>query len=1050
MKKRIISLILMLAMLLPCMCISMPAHAIGDPYKRIYAYDFDAELSNANNLQIMNNRVGAFYNTHYLAFPDLDFGDVSPTFIEMEAGATAGYADTIVFRLDDPKKGMVIAEMSFEQLGFSVPCYVRDEIDIEITGVHTVYVSPKSSTLNFYNFRFIAPGTGGNAYDIYRPGTIYKGIEDADVASSAELLWQLAILNNSRGTEINADYPVSRALFANSIYGIYAEREQGALVAEEGSYVETGFSDVDGSGAYAEAIAFLSEYGIVKGNADGLFMPHQYVTGIDATVMLTRILGYSQLAEAYGGYPTGYIKAARDAGIVLPANISQPLKWSECVNLILSALEAKYLEMTAVSVPDKIRYEKADNILGVYRGIFRGEGKVTATSVSGTSLPETGLGKGKVEIDNIIYDVGTTPADSLLGYECEFYYEEASGKRILRAIAPAAGVEITEIKSTVDSPVGISDSEITYFPDESNKEKSVKIDRNTHVFYNGVIIEDDLSDVVQNIDSLTGSVVIAENNDGTTLVYVEEYEDYVIASIGEDADSISFDKNMGSISWTDDDTVVLRDSDGLDVLLEDVKIGTVITVYQSRNTVGNKAIRAFTSISEAEGTVTELSENLVYIDGKAYTASNNILRMPDLGTNGVYLLNIYGDIVKLSEQDTASWNIGLLMETATEQTGLQNSAYLRIITDEPREIILEAADKVTADGLRVKTVSDLLNGVSASGWVGLNNIPVETLVRYKLSSDGKLSAIDSPYTAAGNDEDILKCIFDGDSSKKFSYYKATGLVFSVSYRRNLMYMPPKSTVFAFYSDDEHTVSNLRVGSASSVITAAEKRPYGKFYSLTGKDDYTADVLVWGNASDAMSGRGHFVYESQRTGLNEEGEKVTILKGMLGARETSLIYDNSGEYIMTADTRNILDNLQKGDIIKVSTFSGTDIIYSAEVWCFSNGEDSRVCGSSTITPKVSKTTQYMYTTSSYRAAFGRIVAKGDGYIALDVGNDETTGEMLIEVANTAAASVVRADTDTTGTVLRKISLDNISVGDVAYVNISVGSCEDIVIYDDADV
>jgi len=66
-------------------------------------------------------------------------------------------------------------------------------------------------------------------------------------------------------------------------------------------------------------IVLADALGIINGYDDGTLRPDRFVTFNEAITMLMRTFGFSESAEALGGYPYGYIKVAADAGIT--ANI---------------------------------------------------------------------------------------------------------------------------------------------------------------------------------------------------------------------------------------------------------------------------------------------------------------------------------------------------------------------------------------------------------------------------------------------------------------------------------------------------------------------------------------------------------------------------------------------------------------------------------------------------------------------------------------------------------------------------------------------------------
>lgn len=77
---------------------------------------------------------------------------------------------------------------------------------------------------------------------------------------------------------------------------------------------EERFSDVPVSHWANGYVSRAAELGIVKGYDDGNFGPSDTVTYEQAVTMIVRALGGEAEAESYGGYPDGYIKVVKEYG----------------------------------------------------------------------------------------------------------------------------------------------------------------------------------------------------------------------------------------------------------------------------------------------------------------------------------------------------------------------------------------------------------------------------------------------------------------------------------------------------------------------------------------------------------------------------------------------------------------------------------------------------------------------------------------------------------------------------------------------------------------
>lgn len=1047
MKNKILALMLVVMMVLPCFHITVSAAA--DPYTVVEATTYIKDLSTenitgrSNTFNIYDNRVGSVWDYCRLAYK-VDFGDTPPSHMEITAGAHANYADTVVVRLDNPDIGEIIAEIPFEKLGFAVPSTSKIALEKRLTGEHTLYIYPKKSTMHFYNFRFIEAKEDKFTYDPYTPGGAYTDLEAGSVASAADLLWQLGMVQNESGEEFSPDTIASRAWFANAVYAIYKDRASGAYIEQEGVTYETGFNDVNNTSPYAEAIKFLAEQGIVNGTEDGAFAPHQYIQTIDAVVILLRVLGYEKQAELAGGYPNGYLKIARKVGIFSSGDGTDVLNRGNAAVLLTKALGADYLSFASLMAPDMVRYEKLEGILGVYRGLQRGEGKVTATPASGLSLPKTGLKNSQVEIDGILYDIGKTNAISLLGYECEFYYKEEDGARVLYAIVPSGDVEIELISSKTHDILEISDNKIVYTSDDEEENEVVEIEKGTSVFYNCVAIEGSITEVVQNEDSFTGTMTFVENPDGSRLVLIEEYEDYIIKSTG--LDGMSFESDNGEVSWKSEDTLIIIDEQGDDILVEDLETDSVATVYQSRNTTGIKVIRVYLEKAEMEGTVTAIKDGKTYINGTETVISNSLTADMGVGREGIFRLNIYGDVVSARAKDPNPWQVGLLMSYAKEETGFEIIPKVKIMTTEPKEHVYNIASTLTADGIRLKNSADIMDGVVTSDgtWIGLKNIEAETAIRYRLNSEGKIYQLDTPKQGANTADDTMKCIFETDSINVLTYYRNPELFVAQKDKyRGVLYMPNTATVMGFYGTEEHSEKNCVSGSVTTIISRTEFDPYGKFYSTSG-EDYVADLFVWPDCTSSLEySVVRLVYSDTSQGIDADGNAVTLINGYTGGRLASYIYNKNGDVPISETTINILDNAKCGDVLNIRIIPNSTTIQYAELFCPADGVMRDVKSNLTV----SETTTTSGSTS--RAVFGKVLEKGDKYIVVQTGKD-ADGNPITETRSTKAPYIYSVSTkaERVEAVVKVGKFSNVAEGDVVFTYSASGVCDIIVIFEDS--
>ena len=70
------------------------------------------------------------------------------------------------------------------------------------------------------------------------------------------------------------------------------------------------FYDVPDGASYKWAADAALTLGFISGHDDGMFMPNDTISYFEALKIIVCALGYKPVAEANGGFPSGYVSAA--------------------------------------------------------------------------------------------------------------------------------------------------------------------------------------------------------------------------------------------------------------------------------------------------------------------------------------------------------------------------------------------------------------------------------------------------------------------------------------------------------------------------------------------------------------------------------------------------------------------------------------------------------------------------------------------------------------------------------------------------------------------
>ena len=194
------------------------------------------------------------------------------------------------------------------------------------------------------------------------------------------------------------------------------------------------FEDVPIDSFEAAYINAISETGHMDGTSYNKFSPALPSTYNQAIKVIVNVLGYSRLAEGFGGYPIGYVLLHRER-FAKGADITDMKEYTRRGNIykiICNALEADIYKLTSFGSEMKYTIEDGKNALSEYLKIIKAEGVVEATSSTALNGISGAVKEGYVRIGSELLEIGTTDINQYLGYYCIYYYKEIDGqKRII-------------------------------------------------------------------------------------------------------------------------------------------------------------------------------------------------------------------------------------------------------------------------------------------------------------------------------------------------------------------------------------------------------------------------------------------------------------------------------------------------------------------------------------------------------------------------------------------------------------------------------------------
>lgn len=912
--KKFISLILCLIMCCIPLCSTVTATE-ADPYDSIIASAYD--YTNDSSTRIAGAYV-AMPRTlaSYIKFEGIEFTD-APYAIVVQNGIDETYNSDNIFeiRIDSPSSEPISTVYCTELGGWNTPVDNTGTITKTITGVHDVYISTNRPN-NFFSFYFLAIRKDGEKYIPYSSEGTFWDLDGSKFKNAVEILNGLNIINDVEG-EFISEFPITRASFAKWISGIYTEE-----MPESNSQY---FDDVLSTEENINEVNYLFEQGILKQNEAKLYNPWGFISATDAAVMLLRILGYEKLAEYRGGYPDGYRRVAAELGFFSGVSPYDYMRRGTAAEMILKAIEAKYLKPGSVS-NGEMKYEPTTGILSYTRNIYNGNGLVTANQYTSLYFSET-LPSGRCCIGNEIYLAGESKAASYIGLNCNFYYkkDKSTGEKTIYYILPSTRTKQI-ILSTTEVKFGkITASEITY--SKNNKTVSKKINTSANFIYNNKTASQSQINSIKTSD-FRGTVRLIDNGNGYETVILENYRNIKILSVDTE-NQIFYDEIKGEKVSYGDKKSFFSDASGTEVNMKKLPKNSYGLAYISENITGEKMMVVEIGINVVRGTVTEISDNKIYIDGQAFFESAEKYKSINVGVTADYYINKYNEIVDYIEV-AADKQIAIFSDI----TKVGNTVTIKLITNTDTVNEYETAEIFCIDGVKVADFDEMMDGVKT--FDGLKSITRYTPVLYALNDENKIKMLDTPLKGSGNQNDTLTQL-NSDNSKPYYYYG--GLK---AFINNSAFEMP----YPFNGNARLIVLNTLNGSVNCKfgnLEAGSYSSYPYFYSTVQNSEFV-DIVYIKDQSSYKTANEYMIVDSITKEINSNGDVGITLHGYQKSSKVNYWISESNTALV-----NNVQSLKCGDVIRVETdVSGNLVTFS--VGCFSDGSLTNSAG---LAPAVNK-------------------------------------------------------------------------------------------------
>ncbi len=534
------------------------------------------------------------------------------------------------------------------------------------------------------------------------------------------------------------------------------------------------FNDVTTTHPYYAYIKACKDLKIVNGDGANMFNPDKTVTATEMITVIINALGYTIIADAYGGWPAGYYTLANGTGISKNVNLGETqITNGIAARLIYNALFADTVDITAISDEGiDIAITGKKNFLADRLNIYEYDAVVVDngySSIYGASV-EDGERVVFEEYSSKTLITAFTNGhniDDYLGMRVKAFIRNNSESGRYELVYISLHKRTQTVNLEAEKIINCNSSYIEYEEDEnaSNTRKYNFESVAPKIIYNGaVMVSVSLADIMAE----EGIVRLIDNDDNSRYDIIDitsfnyyngNYKstsrnivvDKIVTEEGEEYISSLFNPQM-SLRIDGDSAVYKFKMSGEIDSLSEIAVNDVVSVAECPEKMGNKTLYYLVvSRNVVSGTVDSKSDNEIYFaDGSVYELSDSITDIkPSYITLIEYndcklYLNAVGKVVYTAGGVKAK-NFAYLIY-AVEDAAPTDTVSVKLFTAEGNMEILELNPSVKIDGKVCTTSSEKKQTLFArSDAVGkLDGDDVKSRpVLYKKNSKGLVYEIDT-------------------------------------------------------------------------------------------------------------------------------------------------------------------------------------------------------------------------------------------------------------------------------------------------------------------
>lgn len=520
-------------------------------------------------------------------------------------------------------------------------------------------------------------------------------------------------------------------------------------------YGSSPFTDVADDHWAKDAIAALSQFGVVNGMGDGTFMPDRSVSYFEAAKILVSVLGYEKYAEKLGTYPNGYLAQASKLGLLKGIMAKEEAATrGDVARMLYNALDVKPIGYSFMQNYPDLTYT-LQQILENIKDLVQFRGILQETPQSSLLAVKPSIDKGYVIIGGkkLLCDM---PMEEHLGSEVIVYAYLDDSLNQYRIKSFNVTGQTAAYEAEAANVIWNGDT-AEIFDEHGESLKKLTMAGAVQTLYNGRLAT--VSATNRKIHYGSYRFVDANDDNRIDVLFINEAQSFIIDKISPNNHTIYF-KNRVTLNGRraivldqddEDKTVVITNTKGEPLSFENIEKNSGVTMFVSQDW---NYVKAVITTEQVEGKITEIAADEVSLDGTQYKLAKKpdgtANCIPTINEQGVYVLDALGSIIDCLSAIQSDYQYGYVI-AAKRANGISDAISLQIVSGlEPqKDVKVSGGDETISyyfqnDTVKVYECSDKVavyleghNEKENLSTLDVNNLS-RCMAAYRLNGDGKI------------------------------------------------------------------------------------------------------------------------------------------------------------------------------------------------------------------------------------------------------------------------------------------------------------------------